>query len=553
MVAPKSAMRMQRDRSLGFSIPTPLPTLFHKQCSVTSLTFQPRSKCAPISASLKEVNPHWLPQKLNLPSGSLFHLFRDSPPHLSPAKHSVDGDAYILALTVLPDGKAFLRGRYVRTTEFLREQRAGKRLYLSRLGTEPDERRYRKLKAACADGVFVWGDRLFAWSTEKSLPMRLEPSMLVSRGYSALGSALSDEPELERDRGTTLVAPPALASDGNLCLCARSLDSRTMFISDIDTKFKVVRRLPPTPFSSDAIIFDFAVTSSYYVLLCGNFEKSESNPLNPFNAFRNVMVGEEKLRNIDTSKGVFLAVIPRNQEFLAKPQMTTIEIPNLAGNLPAKFVSVKEQSVDEILVDVLNVSNVKPSISVGELADYTTANEAEGQQLPGMKRLSYTVQVASKSALKADSESHSIDAPTRSISECKRYASVASEIPGDGMRIARVNDGGYSDVLWTETDCVNISGIMTMNKEKVVSALVTRRNGEAVLRFWDADTFEQLDSIDISANRFGPVPYSWMASWSSICPKYPEGGKTVRSTFELFEDKNWNDINSSFSSLGINQ
>lgn len=496
-----------------------------------------------ISASVPvgDVDPFWVPENLQgVPAGSISYLLRTSPPHLSPAIHQYDGDGCVLALTVLPDGTAFIRNRYVRTTAYLRELRASKRLYLSRGGTAPESRKFRKLKAASADAIFSWGERLFA-SGHVKLPMLMDSSALVSRGYSALGAALTDGEELARDRGAAIVTPPVINGD-IITICSRSENNRLLFIVQLDQQFNVVQRLPPQPCSTQFKILDLAVTGNWCVVLIAEYIKNK-----PLDVMRLFLDGDAPLPDIDAQSGAKLMIIPRNQKFLDRPKQTIVQLPNLYHS----FVQVTEDESQCLNMSALQVETSESTFSAAQFSD-VISGDLQSQAVT--KLTSFKVNPSTKEINNHKSQASDTmgNVSIRSLSPCRKFATVY-DLQGERYGWARVTDGEITDITWKSG---SISGLAASQDGLALSALVHGTSETPEIQFWSAglsNPDKTLGSVSLDSSNFGTVPRCFDADWSSILPKFPPNGKVVKSAYELFDEKNWNDIESSFSGLGFNQ
>ena len=137
-------------------------------------------------------------------------LYRNGPGlldiHGHPVSHPFDGDGMISAIA-FRDGKAHYRNRFVRTQEFVAEQKAGKPLYRGVFGTQKPGGLLAnafdlKLKNIANTHVIYWGGKLLAlW--EAAEPYRLDPNTLETLGLDYLdgvlkpGSAFAAHPRID--------------------------------------------------------------------------------------------------------------------------------------------------------------------------------------------------------------------------------------------------------------------------------------------------------------------------------------------------------------------
>ncbi len=489
--------------------------------------------------SLQDVPPILLPPPpTSLPIGTIYHVLRGSPKHLTASQHSIDGDGYVLALTLSPE-YVFLRGRYVRTRAYLRESRAEQRLYPSRGGT-PSTRRYRRLKKSCGDGVLVWSEKLFAWG-ESGLPMWLDPSTLVSRGYSALGTVLTDREELFRERGQALAAPPVALPDKKLALCASGAYG-ALFVNIMNDDFKIVQRVPPVQLGRDSLVLDFAVTEKFFVVLFVRTVGSSTAA-----AFRQVFSGATAAADIDVHRGSFLTLISRSNA----SETVILDVPST--RLCFRILNVEDDGIG-VALHLLGHLNTEHQLSRAQLADIGLANAVSS-----VRDISVSQFVADPSSRQVDRvETAQNVGPNdsvlvHSVSPCAKFAAVVGA-NGNRAGIAQVKMGVVGDVAWVGEDGASVSGVAASPDGNAVSALVVG-DGCASVRFWDAERIRDgaVYDVELSGNGFGDVRHSCGCAWEAVNPKWPGDGKVVKSAYEIFDDRNWNDINSGFSSLGINQ
>lgn len=463
-------------------------------------------------------------------------MLRASPSHLSPATHNIDGDGYVLAVTICTDSPSFARGRYIRTKAYMREQRLGERLYVSRGGTPASNRRFRRVKRACADGVIAWGGRLFARG-ERGLPMWLDPATLVSRGYSALGAALTDRDEMARERGASLVAAPVRIGDV-IALCARGVNEERLFFSESKGDFTIAKRLPPLPFPRNGFVVDFRVTESFFVVLVA-FEKLEQR-----NFLLRAIQGDAPVLPVLGGRGVAVGIARRDAGNRA--DFSLVELPGAA------FCTQITRVVDEhggLRVDAVEIMGGVGEISRAELADAGVAASDEKGRSAVLS--SFRIDV-DKGTAERVGDGCCDGVSVRSISACGRYATVVDDTKRRAG-IAAIDGTSVSRVAWASAEGATVSGVVTSPDGQVVSAMVTS-DGVTKLQFWKANELEEVHAeLELPASQFGEITHSCGAVWDETVAKYTEGGKVVKSAYEIFDDRNWNDINSGFSSLGINQ
>lgn len=126
-------------------------------------------------------------------------LYRNGPGFLdvygTPLRHPFDGDGMVCSFT-FKDGKCFFRNRFVKTKEFLEEQKAGKMLYRGVFGSQKPGGFLANLfdirvKNIANTNVIRLGDKLLAlWEAAK--PYSLNPKNLETIGLDNLNGVLGE-------------------------------------------------------------------------------------------------------------------------------------------------------------------------------------------------------------------------------------------------------------------------------------------------------------------------------------------------------------------------
>ncbi|MEM9535900.1 MAG: carotenoid oxygenase family protein [Cyanobacteria bacterium P01_E01_bin.45] len=149
-----------------------------------------------------------------LPTGLEGTLFRNGPGALdvngNDYGHPFDGDGMICAISFCGD-RVHFRNRFVKTPEYLAEQKAGKILYRSVFGTQREGGFWNnwfdfKFKNPANTNVVYQGDKLLAlWEADS--PYRLDPSTLETLGQEYFdgalkqGQAFTAHPHIDPDTG----------------------------------------------------------------------------------------------------------------------------------------------------------------------------------------------------------------------------------------------------------------------------------------------------------------------------------------------------------------
>ncbi|MEE3715603.1 carotenoid oxygenase family protein [Tumidithrix elongata RA019] len=165
--------------------------------------------------SLRTEQSYWIDEiEGEIPSELQGTLFRNGPGLLDvngqAYGHPFDGDGMICAIA-FTQGKAHFANSFVKTPEFLAEQKEGRILYRGVFGTQKPGGWWQnlfdlKLKNIANTNVIYHGKRLLAlW--EASLPYRLDPKTLDTLGVEtfngtlAAGKAFTAHPRLDPETG----------------------------------------------------------------------------------------------------------------------------------------------------------------------------------------------------------------------------------------------------------------------------------------------------------------------------------------------------------------
>ncbi|WP_017653049.1 carotenoid oxygenase family protein [Fortiea contorta] len=198
-------------------------------------------------------------------------LFRNGPGLLDingqRIHHPFDGDGMISKIT-FADGRAHFRNRFVRTSGYIEEQKAGKILYRGVFGTQKPGGWLAnifdfKLKNIANTNVIYWGNKLLAlW--EATEPHRLDPVTLETlgkeyfNGVLSVGEAFSAHPRLD---------PSCHQDDGSPCLVNFSIKpgiSTTITIFELNPAGEIVRKHAHSV-PGFCFIHDFVITPNYCI------------------------------------------------------------------------------------------------------------------------------------------------------------------------------------------------------------------------------------------------------------------------------------------------
>ncbi len=216
---------------------------------------------------LKQEFDYWIdevegeiPQELN---GT---LFRNGPGLLDINGHRIhhpfDGDGMISKVT-FSHGRAHFRNRFIRTTAYVEEQKAGKILYRGVFGTQKPGGWLANafdfnLKNIANTNIIYWGGKLLAlW--EAAEPYRLDPATLETLGKEYFDGVLSE--------GEAFAAHPRFDPVSNhlVNFSIKPGLSTTITIFELDSTGKVVKKHAHSV-PGFAFIHDFVITPNYCIL-----------------------------------------------------------------------------------------------------------------------------------------------------------------------------------------------------------------------------------------------------------------------------------------------
>jgi all-trans-8'-apo-beta-carotenal 15,15'-oxygenase len=216
--------------------------------------------------SLKTESSYWIEDiEGQLPPDLVGTLFRNGPGNLERGGdrygHPFDGDGTICAIT-FQAGLAHFRNRFVRTPEFVAEQKANRILYRSVFGTQKPGGWFNnlfdlKFKNPANTNVVIQGGKLLAlWEADS--PYRLDPISLDTRGQETFNGLLS--------RGQAFTAHPRVEPETG-DLLAFGVDAgpiSTIYFYRVDSRGELVettaRKIPGFSF-----LHDFAITPNYRI------------------------------------------------------------------------------------------------------------------------------------------------------------------------------------------------------------------------------------------------------------------------------------------------
>ena len=238
-------------------------------------------------------------------------LYRNGPGLLeiqgTPLQHPFDGDGMICAFT-FKNGHCFFRNRFVKTKEYLAEQKAGKMLYRGVFGSQKPGGWLANLfdirvKNIANTNVIHWGNKLLAlW--EAAQPYGLNPENLETIGLDDLdgilqkGDVFSAHPRID---------PHSPFNNGRPSLVNFGIKqgvSSTITVYEFDELGKILQKYShETP--GFCFIHDFVITPNY----CIFFQNPTTyNPLPFIFGFK----GAGECLDFQSSQPTKIILIPRN-------------------------------------------------------------------------------------------------------------------------------------------------------------------------------------------------------------------------------------------------
>lgn len=540
-------------------------------------------------------------------TGTVLYNIPAVAPHLlgePPLAHVRDGDGFILAMSFSDNGVVWARSRFVRTRFFLREAKERRRRYRGRYGTPGASGLLApsRPKAACADGISVWGEgkrrRAIAFGGA-SLPMAIDLVTLVSKRYTAMGKALTDDEALLSERGTEMSSAPVHTPCNTLAFCAkaRTVAGRVLglYICEIDSQFNLLHSSTCMPFSSDYHLVQMVPTRTHYVLFLYKLTAGAPKAFNRLASIFGAGSGtklEDPSPGIDTAFGTKVVFVALAEDGSPRGSICSVQLPEMlitacanASTKPLSKGTTGELSQTArdcvIALDVAAVS-AESVASLAAVADTVTGVDVLRDGATSLRRIEVEIrsgsesgtrsqrkqdfncvaQLSSDTSLTDAQEEYSFYAPMNyavsgySDGSCSRIMSAAARKSTGTCGLAALDLTSGDIQYWDATQIapsviVSRPTITTDNRYAVV--LITGSNCDAAVAVFDTEDVAggPRSMITLPKSRYGPCMGS---VWCEDAFSWDEhGSKLPYSAYELFDDKNWNDMNSSFSSLGLNQ
>ena len=294
-------------------------------------------------------------------------LYRNGPGlldvHGTPLSHPFDGDGMISAFS-FDNGRCFFRNSFVKTQEFLAEQKAGEMLFRGVFGSQKPGGWLANLfdiniKNIANTNVIYWGDKLLAlW--EAAQPYRLNPDNLETIGLDNLDGILSEGDSFSAH---PRIDPHSQFNHGKPSLVNFSVKpglSSKITVYELDEQGKLLAEYSHiTP--GFCFIHDFIITPNYCIFF--------QNPVsyNPF-PFLFGLKGAGECVNFQKNQPTKIILIPRQA-----PHKDVITLETDAGFI-FHHGNAFEVNNQEIIVDSIcyeKLSQIDPEISYKEV-DFNT-------------------------------------------------------------------------------------------------------------------------------------------------------------------------------------
>lgn len=432
-------------------------------------------------------------------------------------------------------------------------------------------------------GAFIWGRgkrrRIFTFGP-RALPLALDIATLVARGPSAMGTVLTDAPELSPGRATELAAMPVAVDDVLVVLgVSRNGVGRIggAFVVEIDRGYEVRKRLPRVDVPRGCFVRDFVVGERFCVALL--LREGEMGGAGMFGTLFGRMQEGGVSPGVDCGYGSVLMVVPRDGS-----AASCCRVP---GEVFMSFADVGDAEDGLLRVEMLAVCR-RDGVALSDdvvrkstLTDVQTARYwaggAGGEEIVARER---RLVLDVSSGVKGIAKTVRVEALDEELCDenvsvlCAAWPRVSRRTGGQrcvytifdhatgktgllaverGERVGAVRGKWMAE----EAGCL-LSGLVLSEDGRYVSVLQTREDGGAAARVcvFDVRDVEQGPVYETVLDRadFGEVGFSVGGFWMAEEVDWQEmGGKVVKSGYEIFDEREWNDIESGFSSLGLGQ
>lgn len=526
-----------------------------------------------------------VPPSANVPpslaSTTVYHSIPSVPEHLSgdddddKLAHANDGDGYILAVSF---GEAvWVRGRFVRTKPYFIESKQKRRIFRGLYGTSGATGLDApvKPKASSSKGIIQFltsnnQPRILSFGI-RSLPYALNVDNLVTRGQTMFNQVLTDAEELTKDRATELCLPPFMLRDGedggalvgvNFGI---SKNKAGKIIGGFVTEKKenqVVKRYPMIYLPGNCDVVSMGASEHFIVLVAYKI-KEESGGL-----FSSIL-GTGKTKQapmIDMKQGSILYFFSR-----ASKQTASFNIPDC---LITSITDIEKSSESGISLNAIQLSSddkdttyrlsTTADLKSGEIYR-NSDNKTSTAYTSTMNKYNFQVsEQRNKLTVNLSNDSSGTPLPYfeendslmvldfASSSTSNYYVCSIYDKQSRTYGLLRSNDSEFnSSVSWFSSDeNEQFTGMSIDPTGEYCSVLSTNSQ----LLIFSLETLNQgpVETVQLDADKFGHLGYSVGSIWTDYeCKWSEEGSKPVKSSYEIFDARNWNDIESGFTSLGV--
>jgi len=495
-------------------------------------------------------------------------------------KHPFEGDGAVLAVTFPGDGTATSRFRFVRTTAFTNERKAGKKLYKGMDSTRemgssvgngqgndlnlPMFRHHlqpglnKKRKNTSNTRTIYWGKRLLTlW--EGGLPYKLDALSLDTEGRSQLGGVLKEQDPLG--------GKAVYDSNKNRMLLFQNIQeagSADLTVMEFNSKFRPVTEgggKSTATLKGFAALSDFGVTENYAVFIQPPVTAKGMQ----------FLVSKEPGKTLDVESGAAsLHLLPRPGS--GKGELRTFSIPMDAdSDAEVHFCNAYENG-DNIVIDAIR-SNSK-NVSGNKAASWPWASSLDDYSRSTCKRSlwRYTVNVKTGAISKemlTDTQSY-FGVVNPSVSAQKHrfiYTAIGSMdsdvAPPQG--IAKFDCETKSTDVWMPQEFEFCGEPMYADRKMEEGQVAGEDDGYILSVLFNGKT-EQSEMIVLRANNIsaGPVsriplglgvPHGLFGCFSSA-EETNWGAEEIERRAKLalkMESRGnmWNEVKSDFSGLGL--
>lgn len=531
----------------------------------------------------------------------------------SPLAHPCDGDGYILAVSFGEDvaTQSWVRGRFVRTKAFFVESRQRRRIFRGLYGTAgvvgvdaPV-----KPKASAAKGVCVYTTnnkqpRVMAFGL-RGLPMSLNIDNLVSRGPSTLAGVLTEAAELVKVKSTEMSVPPydvyispTTVDDNddervNITLgVSRSPSGRIVgaFVCERNADFKVTKRYNMLYLPNACDVTGLVACEQFCIVAVQRITEERGGLFS-------AVLGTGKQKDapvIDRKYGTVLYVISRETGAMTTCSVANVVLTKLTsvrvepgGGSSSSSCVVCLEAIELASSDVKAVTRLSTVMDSKSGRLWSPDSKVTSSHANGYR--SNAVRVM----LKIEQKNKKISASMTEMRDVKSIDSNADASSSgllvldcvtlsNGNKVYKVfnvddKQSGLVGVYDNEdsqhtTDSAEqqqqqswfssqrderLDGLAVSPDGCFISVLTTnpQNSEDACLLIFDVRSLSDgpVQAITLDSAKFGHIGSSVGSVWAAHSSSWneEESKKPLKSSYEIFDARDWNDIDSSFTSLGV--